>query len=262
MNPIVKIFSNTNEIAEEVASILNELTNSSGNKSIHIALSGGNTPKEIFSYLDENYGNKLANKQFHFWWGDERCVPPTDNENNFKWANELWLKPIGIPAINIHRILGENDPEREAIHYAEEMKKWIEMENGVPRFDLILLGLGDDGHTASIFPNQMNLLTSENWCEVAIHPVSGQKRITLTGKILNNAKKVVFISTGESKAKIVKNIIVGAFTEYPASHINPINGEIIWILDQGAALYLQFKIIQSEYKLQSHSFQASFSLNI
>jgi len=238
MKPNLKILNNVEGIAEEVASILKKLVAKPENKNIHIALSGGNTPKLIFSYLNEKYGTKLVDKRFHFWWGDERCVPSDDNECNYKWANEFWLKPIGIAKINIHRILGENDPEREAIRYSEQMKKWIEIENGAPRFDLILLGLGDDGHTASIFPNQMNLLTSENWCEVATHPISGQKRVTFTGKVLNNARKVVFISTGESKAQMVRNIAIEIKPEYPASHIQPINGMLIWLLDNKAAQFI------------------------
>lgn len=235
---MIKIFKNINEIAEAIAELLFELIKKTEDNSIHIALSGGNTPKLIFSYLNEKYGTKLADKRFHFWWGDERCVPSCDDESNYKWANELWLKPIGIDQTNIHRIEGENIPEIEAIRYSEEMKKWIEIENCAPRFDLILLGLGDDGHTASLFPNQMNLLTSEKWYEVATHPHSGQKRITLTGKTINNARKVVFISTGASKALMVKNIVVESKPEYPASHIKPSNGELIWLLDEEAARFL------------------------
>jgi 6-phosphogluconolactonase len=177
----------------------------------------------------------LADKRFHFWWVDERCVLPSNDESNYKWANELWLKPIGITASNIHRIVGEDIPGIEAIRYSEEMKNYIEMENEWPQFELILLGLGDDGHTASIFPNQMDLLTSDKWCEVASHPVSGQKRITLTGKVLNNARKVVFISTGESKAQMVRKIVVEVKPEYPASHIQPITGELVWLLDKDSA---------------------------
>lgn len=235
---MIKTFNNINEIAEIIAKMLSELECSTDNKSIHVALSGGNTPKEIFSYLKEKARNKLADKRFHFWWGDERCVPSTDNNSNYKWANELWLKPIGIQATNIHRIEGENNPVSEAIRYSEEIKKWVETENRWPRFDLIMLGLGDDGHTASIFPNQMELLISENWCEVSTHPVSGQKRITFTGKVINNASKVVFISTGENKAQMIKNVVIEAKPEYPASHIKPSNGEMIWLLDEGAARYL------------------------
>jgi 6-phosphogluconolactonase len=235
---MIKTFKSTNEIAKAIAQMFLELMGKPGTQSIHIALSGGNTPKAIFSNLNKKYGSKLANNRFHFWWVDERCVPPADDESNYKWAYELWLKPIGIPENNIHRIKGENSPEIEAIRYSEEIKNYMKTENEWPKFDLIFLGLGDDGHTASIFPNQMNLLTSENWCEVATHPVSGQKRITFTGNVLNNARKIVIISTGESKAQMVRNIAVEIKPEYPASHIQPVNGDLIWLIDTEAARYL------------------------
>jgi len=232
---MIKTLKNIDEIADAVAKMLLELMSGSGETLVHIALSGGNTPKSIFKYLSDNYGNKLANNRFHFWWGDERCVPSDDNDSNFKWAYELWLRPIGINILKIHRIEGENEPTTEATRYSEEIKNWIPLINDFPRFDLIMLGLGDDGHTASIFPNQMDFLASDNICEVATHPVSKQKRITLTGKVLNNARKVVFVSTGDSKAKMVKNVVFDAKPEFPASHIKPENGELIWLLDNDAS---------------------------
>jgi len=232
---MIQVLRNTNEIAEAIAEMLFELMNKIGNKPIHIALSGGNTPKAIFSYLNETYGKRIANQRFHFWWADERCVPPTDEESNYKWAYELLLKPIGISNTNIHRVMGENNPEQEALRYSEEIRKWIPVENGFPLFDFILLGLGEDGHTASIFPHNIELLTSDKWCEVATHPTSGQKRITLTGKVLNNSEIVVFISTGASKALVVQNVAIDAKPEYPASHVKSQSGEVIWLLDKGAA---------------------------
>jgi 6-phosphogluconolactonase len=239
METTVKIFSNTNEIAGAIAKMLLELMEKQGNKPIHVALSGGNTPKEIFKMLHEKYGTKLAGNRFHFWWGDERCVPPDNDESNFNWAYTYWLKPIGIPETNIHRIYGENNPKEEAILYQEELKKWIEQKNGMPRFDMIFLGLGDDGHTASIFPDQMELLHCDEWCAVATHPVSGQKRITLTGSILNNARSVVFISTGLNKAAIIKKIVIDHAPEYPATHINPVAGTTTWLFDEPAASLLK-----------------------
>jgi len=153
MQATIRIFPSVDAIANAVAEMLLELVFVPGDDPIHIALSGGNTPKLIFAYLNDNYGTKLANRRFHFWWGDDRCVPTTDDDSNYKWANELWLKPIGIPAENIHRIIGENDPGNEAFRYSEEMDNWIKTTDSWPRFNLIFLGLGDDGHTASIFPN-------------------------------------------------------------------------------------------------------------
>jgi 6-phosphogluconolactonase len=235
---MIRIFKNTDEIAEAIAEMLFELMRKPGSKPIQIALSGGNTPKAIFNYLNKTYGRKLADQRFHFWWGDDRCVPPTHEDSNYKWAYELWLQPMGIPQENIHRVLGENNPELEAKRYAEELKQNTTLRNGYPVIDLNILGLGDDGHTASLFPNQMNLLTSEKWCEVAFHPVSGQRRITFTGKVLKNSEKVVFIATGAGKAQMVQHVAIEAKTEFPASHIKPATGETIWLLDEAAALKL------------------------
>ncbi|MBN1927316.1 MAG: 6-phosphogluconolactonase, partial [Prolixibacteraceae bacterium] len=166
----INIYSNTAKIADAFAKMLIDTLEKPGNAPVHIALSGGSTPKDIFRYLTKTHGEKLASNRFHFWWGDDRCVPPAHDDSNYKWANELWLKPIGIPEKNIHRVRGENNPADEAVRYSEEITKLVPFENGLPVFDIMLLGLGEDGHTASIFPNQMELLESDKICEVASHP--------------------------------------------------------------------------------------------
>src|SRR5690606_20512735 len=119
----------------------------------------------------------------HLYWGDERCVPPNDNESNYKMTVDHLLSKIDVPEENVHRIYGENIPKEEAIRYSEVLKSRLPQFEGVPQFDLIILGMGDDGHTASIFPYNIHLWDSGNVCEVAVHPDSGQKRITITGKI-------------------------------------------------------------------------------
>jgi len=192
----------------------------------------------IFRYLIEKYGKTLAYPNFHFWWGDDRCVPPHNDDSNYKWATDLWLKPIGITPEKIHRVLGENDPEQEVFRYAGEIRKFIPFENGLPVFDYMLLGLGEDGHTASIFPCQMNLLTSTKICEVATHPVSGQKRITLTGPVINHSRTIVFLATGENKAQRVRDIAVDQLPQYTASHIGSSSGRVIWLVDSDAAKLL------------------------
>lgn len=174
---------------------------------------------------------------------DERCVPLESKESNFG-AAKSFLENIfktslsGVMQLeNIHRIRGEDDPDKEAIRYSELLKENIPLKNDFPRFDLIMLGIGEDGHTASIFPNQMHLLTSDKICEVSIHPVSGQKRITLTGKVLNNAERILFLVTGKEKTDVLRNIInkLGDYKKYPAAHICPVEGEMKWYLDSEAA---------------------------
>jgi 6-phosphogluconolactonase len=238
MNPKINIFKNTDDIAEAIALLLKKLSVESNGKAIHIALSGGSSPISVFNYLTKTYGTQLAHPLLHFWWGDDRCVAPEDDDSNYKWANQLWLSPMNISANRIHRVLGENDPTKEAIRYSKEIKEHVAYENGWPCFDFILLGLGEDGHTASIFPSQMELLNSDKLCEVATHPVSGQQRITFTGHLINNAKKVYFLATGEKKAQKVAEIINEKRKDLPASHIEP-KGQLRWLLDPSAAQLLK-----------------------
>lgn len=235
----IKIFENNSEIAEELASILKKLAANTSGKAIHIALSGGSTPKAIFEILNQQYGKELAYHNLHFWWGDDRCVPPTHNDSNYKWANDLWLKPSGFSAKQIHRVMGENEPNIEAKRYSSEIERYVEAENNIPVFDLILLGMGDDGHTASIFPNQMELLTKNSLCEVAIHPQSGQKRISFTGKLINHAQHVIFLATGRTKAKKVHEVIEKRNANLPATHIKPTNGVLSWWLDSDSAKFIK-----------------------
>lgn len=207
---------------------------------VNIALSGGNTPKMLFDILSEDYSEKLDWSKVHLFWVDERCVPPDDSESNFGMTKEHLLNSINIPDTNVHRIYGEDDPEREVVRYSEELKNNIKLISGIPVFDLMLLGMGDDGHTASIFPNIIELWDSANICEVAVHPVSGQKRITITGKVINNSKKIVFLVTGKSKSEILSKIIKKeeGYLNYPSSLVNPVTGELHFYLDKNAAINL------------------------
>jgi 6-phosphogluconolactonase len=153
---------------------------------------------------------------------------------------KTFLGKINIPSSSIHRIVGENDPEKEVIRYGDEIKKHVTSENGLPSFDLILLGMGDDGHTASIFPGSENLFYTDTVCASAIHPVSGQKRVTLTGKVINNASVVVVFVTGRSKSKVIGEVIgsSGQRREFPVSLVAPINGILLWYIDSEAGIFL------------------------
>jgi len=205
-----------------------------------IALSGGSTPKILFDLLASDYKDKFKWSDIHFYWGDERCVPPTDDDSNFKMTNEHLLSKIDIPAKNIHRIKGEEEPSEEAQRYDNLIENNLPSKEDNPVFDIILLGLGTDGHTASIFPHEIELLDSTNNCEVATHPDSGQKRITLTGPVINQARSVCFLVTGDSKKEKIKEIVNAEeiAKTYPAFHINPSHGELIWFIDEPAAALL------------------------
>lgn len=200
------IFDNPEELANQFAEqLISWIGNHSGDH-FHLAISGGNTPNLLFSVLSAKHQDYPFWQKAHFWWVDERMVPPTHAESNFRIANELLFSKIPISPGNIHQIKGEAEPETEALSYSAQICKNLHSKNEWPVFDLIILGMGDDGHTASIFPNQLNLLNSENVCEVATHPVSGQKRITLTGKTINNAAKICFLVNGTGKAQRLNEI--------------------------------------------------------
>ena len=233
-------FKTGEELASAFCSELEQLINSNKNDLFSIALSGGNTPKIIFKILSSDYKNKIDWKKVKLFWGDERCVPPENEESNYGAAKVLLFDKVDIPTKNIFRIIGENDPAEEAIRYSKVIKDNVETKNQLPSFDLFMLGLGQDGHTASLFPDQMNLLTSGNICETAVHPQSKQIRVTITGKVINNSKKIIFLISGKNKAAIVKRIFNDDNSKsLPAENIRANNGIINWYLDEDAAHYLK-----------------------
>lgn len=214
-----------------------KMTQKSQQSRFDIALSGGNTPKKLFKSLVEKYKDIIPWERIHFWWVDERCVSPDDDESNFKMTNDILFSQVNIPNENIHRIKGENTPETEAKRYSEEIATNLNLRDGIPVFDLIILGMGEDGHTASIFPGQLELLDNEQICVVSEHPLTGQKRITLTGKVINNASRIFFLVTGESKALRLSEIMNDdeAAKLSPAYYITPENGKLFWYIDEAAS---------------------------
>jgi len=242
MDGIVKIFSSPLELVEKFAEEMVKMINESANKRkpFSIALSGGSTPELLFTVLSNNYSESVPWNYVHMFWGDERCVSPDNTASNFGMTFRSLLSKIVIPAINIHRIRGEDDAQKEASRYSEEISLFTRKRDGMPLFDLVLLGLGEDGHTASIFPGHLELLDSDRICDVAFHPESQQKRITLTGRIINNADSVAFLVTGWNKNKIVEKILKKSQSAlyYPAYFIVPVYGRLAWFIDQEAGSLL------------------------
>lgn len=234
MKTYTNIYPSPAELAAAFAVLLEKWA--SHKKIFHVALSGGSTPEVLFGHLAQYYKHRIDWEAVHFFWGDERCVPPDQPESNYRMTQDSLLRHIELPTQNIHRIHGEAEPQAEAERYAREIQAYVPMEEGWPVFDLVLLGLGSDGHTASIFPNQMDLLHSERICDVATYPASGQQRISLTGKVINHAHKVAFLVTGPSKRNVVAEILgkSGDWAAYPASHIRSAGG-LYWFLDEAAA---------------------------
>ncbi|HYQ57077.1 MAG TPA: 6-phosphogluconolactonase [Draconibacterium sp.] len=233
----VKIFSKPKNVYNAIAKELIKMVQNSKQEIFDIALSGGNSPKGLFKKISKKYAEQIPWERIHLWWGDERCVPPTDEQSNYKMTVDFLLSTITIPEENIHRIRGEEDPNQEALRYSKEMNEALNSRDGNPVFDLIILGLGDDGHTASIFPDQLELFEHENNCAVAVHPLSGQKRITITGNVLNNANQIFFLVTGTNKALRISEIMNDndAAQLLPAYYISPANGSLTWFLDDEAA---------------------------
>ncbi|HET6558722.1 MAG TPA: 6-phosphogluconolactonase [Prolixibacteraceae bacterium] len=240
----LNLYKTPEQLAEELATQLMSWIENSPNPLFHMAISGGKTPDLLFRALAENYPDWKHWHKVHFWWVDERMVSPDDAESNYgKVYNTLFSKNI-IPKENIHRIKGENDPLSEAKSYSRQIAEKVPMQDGWPTFDLILLGMGEDGHTASIFPDQMHLLESPRACEVATHPQSGQKRVTLSGSTINHALKVCFLVTGPDKAEKLMEVATNHENakRLPAAHIHPLNDELAWYIDEAAAREIRDKM--------------------
>ena len=244
-NPEIIVFPTIDKLAEYAAGLLNTLiAETADGEYLTIALSGGSTPKRIFNYISSHDTGKTAWRKVRFFWVDERCVPPDNEESNYKMTRLNLLQNIAIPEQNIFRIHGEADPEKEAVRYSNILAGNVPFENNLPRFDLIILGLGEDGHTASIFPGNTALFQSAKICEVATQPTSGQQRITITGSIINNARQVAFMVTGPGKTAIVAQILPDKETGLPASFVKPANGKLTWLLDADAAGKLESSSLQ------------------
>jgi 6-phosphogluconolactonase len=243
LNKFTKIFPSPSALAEafslEIVSMIKDAEKKQ--KVMTVAISGGNTPKLLFSVLANQFSNSVNWNYVHIFWVDERIVPREHVENNYGVVRQILLENIDIPDSNVHRIRTEGDPYREARRYSHEIMSFTHSRNGLPVFDQIILGIGEDGHTASIFPGNEELFLSGKICEVTVHPVSSQKRITLTGRVINNAVSVTFLVTGKNKANIVEDIIKkrAEAENFPAYHIVPEHGKIMWFLDKEAAKFIR-----------------------
>jgi 6-phosphogluconolactonase len=199
-----------------------------------LALSGGHTPRRLYQLLAEK--GELPWDRVHCFWGDERCVGPDDPASNYRMAADALLTKIPIPDVNVHRILGEKAPDEAAEAYEADLRRFFA---GAPAFDVLLLGVGDDGHTASLFPASEALDERRRWVLPVRAPagVEPQRRITLTLPVLNAARRVFFLAAGVKKAPIVKAIMAGprsAGLAYPAARVDTA-GEVLWLLDRHAA---------------------------
>ena len=206
-----------------------------------VALSGGSTPKSLYSLLAASYPDFPWARTYLFF-GDERHVPPTNAESNYRMVSESLLSKIAIPAQNVFRVKAENpDADAAAADYESQLKKFFGLKpSQFPRFDIILLGMGPDGHTASLFPDSEGLkenskLVIANWVEkFKTH------RISFTFPVLNNSAEVIFLASGADKSEMVREVLEGKHTPpLPSQQVQPADGRLLWMLDESAAAKLK-----------------------
>ena len=239
ISPHIRIFADRETLSRAAAERFVEIASFSIEKSgrFSIALAGGSTPKRIYELLaSEEYAGRVDWSKCHIFFGDERTVAPDDAESNYRMANEALLSRVPLPVENIHRIRGLGDVVANARAYEDEMRGFF-YRGAWPEFDLVLLGMGEDGHTASLFPHTEALGERAAW--VVANWVERLKayRITLTAPAINNARHVLFIVTGASKAERLREVIKGASEpeRLPAQLISPTAGTKEWYVDSDAA---------------------------
>ena len=240
--PELHIFSDAQELTRAAAGLLLHV----GRQAIAyrnrflVALSGGSTPKALYATLTSpEYAGQLDWSKVHFFFGDERAVPPTHADSNFAMADAMLFAPLHIPSTQIHRMRGEDSPETAAAQYEDGLRRLIAVAPGQwPVLDLILLGMGDDGHTASLFPGSVSLTEHARWVVPSRSPQGTRARITLTLGVLNHASVILFLVTGLNKATVARNVLEqrpGDPSPYPAALVQPETGRMVWYLDRAAA---------------------------
>ena len=226
------------EAAQRFADLAREAVEFRGRFSV--ALSGGSTPGGLYRLLaEEPYRAQIPWDGVHLFWGDERCVPPDDPGSSFRLAEDTLIARVPIPPGNVHRVPGELGPEAAARVYETMLQDFFCGPR--PRLDLVLLGLGEDGHTASLFPGSSALDENERLVApvTAFYQDRPAQRVTLTLPAINGARQILFLASGKAKANIVQAVIEGPVGQFPAQRVRPTAGQLTWLLDTAAASRLQ-----------------------
>lgn len=232
------IFKNKKEMSGELASwVCNVISNTLKNQEyFSLVLSGGETPKLLFNKLaSEEYRNKINWKRIHIFWGDERVVPFTDERNNAGMAFDLLLNHIDIPAAQVHIIRTDIEPNFAVDQYRKVLHTFF--DNTSRSFDLVLLGMGDDGHTLSLFPDSPIIEEHKRWVNAVFSNKQSMYRITLMPVLINRSSKIAFMVDGAQKSKVLQQVLEGDYvpTKLPAQIIKPKEGELHWFLDEAVA---------------------------
>lgn len=243
--PDVKILADANELAKAAAEIFIQIVGSTVAEkgTCRVVLAGGSTPQALYSLLaSEPYSEQVAWDRLHIFFGDERCMPPDYPDSNYRKAYQSLIRNVPLLPENIHRIPAELEPERAAERYEEKLLAYFSSqidptEREAASFDLVLLGMGDDGHTASLFPGTPAIHEDTRWVAAQYVDKLGAWRITLTPAILNRSAHVLFLVSGAGKSDTLQHVIYGSYQpeRYPAQIIQPDGGSVTWLVDEAAA---------------------------
>jgi len=246
---IITVYTDLESWANGVADYITELATTAIAERGHFtfAFSGGNTPRPVYERLASvGYSDRIDWSKVQIFFGDERCVPPDDPRSNYHMARTTLCDHVPIPAANVNRIHGEDQPEQAAEKYSEELERTFgddaKMGGSPPDgFDLVLLGMGDNGHTASIFPGLAAVTESVHWVMAQYVEIVGMWRVTLTPVMLNAAHHVAFLVAGADKAEMLSKVLEGPYQPVvlPAQIIKPIHGDLHWLVDAAAAAQLR-----------------------
>jgi len=239
----IKIYPNPDAVATALADLIIDVgqTALADRGVFRVALSGGNTPRHAYELLGQEPRNmSLPWKDVFIYFGDERCVPPDDEQSNYRMARKAFLDKVAIPHANVHRIRGEADPGVAANNYASIIRSDLA---DPPRLDLVLLGLGPDGHTASLFPGSPPDLHDSVLVRAVFAESQDMWRVTMTPKLINLGRTVAFAVEGSEKADVLCKVLEGPIdpTKYPAQIVNPSSGRLVWLIDELAAGMLHQK---------------------
>jgi 6-phosphogluconolactonase len=234
---VIQKFRDSDELSQAAAKAFIELANQAiaERGRFLVSLSGGSTPMKLYERLANE---KLDWTRVHFFWGDERCVPVDDPGNTYGQTKKILFDKIGMT--NIHRIESELEPDSASVDYAHTLSGFADAPFDFPRFDLVLLGMGDDGHTASLFPGSPVDIATPTIAVTAHYQDRPANRVSLTPKVFNQAKEIWFLVTGAGKAETLRNVIHGEqnLELYPAQRIQPVNGNLVWMIDEAAGKFL------------------------
>jgi 6-phosphogluconolactonase len=239
-SPTISVFETPDQLAIAAAERFVEEANRQQER-FSVALAGGTTPRRVYELLgSKQFKDRIEWSNVFLFFGDERCVPPAHPDSNYAMVRAALISKVPIPPANVRRIKGEMEPAESALEYEKEVREFFP---GVewPRFDLVLLGMGEDGHTASLFPGSQALEESSRWVLATRNEDSGQDRITLTLPLFNHAAHVIFIVTGEKKAQRLAKVLRPKVSQeqFPAQLVNPYNGKLEWLVDAAAATGLR-----------------------